>query len=306
MFKLDDNLLIELGLGTLPPAEKNRMLGHIYETLEMRVGMKLAQKMTNEQLDEFEKKNRDVKFSSVKLADTQIKSLKEKIIEKDLINHSVGSFDKTQSILIKTDNTTKVDDTDYMVSKKHLFKTKLYYAEMVVYLWFIFFMFVIYTTGMIIISTSYDRLQNYHQQDDLFLKKFTLFGELILLYQISFIKKEEIRKDNTTYFDSIKNEYFYYFDQIKKIKQNDQFEVDNLQDIENHLEGSDFCSSLTNYTGNSIPNCSNMLGGINTKGYSVMLSTIYNNIFFLYDDLLSKFRNDEPIDIIQINYLLFT
>lgn len=54
MFKLDDNLLIELGLGSLPAAEKNKMLNHIYETLEMRVGMKLAQKMTNEQLDEFE------------------------------------------------------------------------------------------------------------------------------------------------------------------------------------------------------------------------------------------------------------
>lgn len=54
MFKLDDNLLIELGLGTLPAVEKNKMLNHIYETLEMRVGMKLAQKMTNEQLDEFE------------------------------------------------------------------------------------------------------------------------------------------------------------------------------------------------------------------------------------------------------------
>lgn len=54
MFKLDDNLLRELGLGSLPAAEKNRMLSHIYETLEMRVGMKLAQRMTNEQLDEFE------------------------------------------------------------------------------------------------------------------------------------------------------------------------------------------------------------------------------------------------------------
>lgn len=54
MFKLDDNLLIELGLGSLPAVEKNRMLRHIYETLEMRVGMKLAQRMTNEQLDEFE------------------------------------------------------------------------------------------------------------------------------------------------------------------------------------------------------------------------------------------------------------
>lgn len=54
MFKLDDNLLRELGLGALPADEKNKMLAHIYETLEMRVGMKLAEKMTNEQLDEFE------------------------------------------------------------------------------------------------------------------------------------------------------------------------------------------------------------------------------------------------------------
>lgn len=54
MFKLDNAFLEELGLGTLPPVEKNKMLAHIYETLEMRVGMKLAEKMTNEQLDEFE------------------------------------------------------------------------------------------------------------------------------------------------------------------------------------------------------------------------------------------------------------
>ena len=54
MFKLDDNLLKELGLGGLPVVEKNKMLAHIYETLEMRVGMKLAEQMTNEQLDEFE------------------------------------------------------------------------------------------------------------------------------------------------------------------------------------------------------------------------------------------------------------
>lgn len=54
MFKLDENLLKELGLGELPAEEKNKMLAHIYETLEMRVGMKLAEQMTNEQLTEFE------------------------------------------------------------------------------------------------------------------------------------------------------------------------------------------------------------------------------------------------------------
>ena len=54
MFQLDSNLLQELNLGDLPAAEKNKMLGHIYETLEMRVGMKLAEQMSNDQLDEFE------------------------------------------------------------------------------------------------------------------------------------------------------------------------------------------------------------------------------------------------------------
>lgn len=54
MFQLDDNLLRELGLGDLPAAEKNKMLAHIYETLELRVGMRLAEQMTDAQLDEFE------------------------------------------------------------------------------------------------------------------------------------------------------------------------------------------------------------------------------------------------------------
>lgn len=53
--KLDHNLLVELGLGGLPDEEKRALLSHIYETLEMRVGMRLADQMSNEQLDEFEK-----------------------------------------------------------------------------------------------------------------------------------------------------------------------------------------------------------------------------------------------------------
>ncbi len=53
--KIDDSLLAELGLGTLPAADKASLLKHIYETLEMRVGMRLADQMTNAQLDEFER-----------------------------------------------------------------------------------------------------------------------------------------------------------------------------------------------------------------------------------------------------------
>lgn len=52
--KLDNSLLEEIGLGTLPAEEKSKMLSHIYETLEMRVGVRLAEQMTDQQLDEFE------------------------------------------------------------------------------------------------------------------------------------------------------------------------------------------------------------------------------------------------------------
>lgn len=55
MLKIDNSLLEEIGLGTLPDSEKNSFLKHVYETLEMRVGIRLADQMTNEQLDEFER-----------------------------------------------------------------------------------------------------------------------------------------------------------------------------------------------------------------------------------------------------------
>jgi hypothetical protein len=54
MLKIDNSLLQDVGLGALPDAEKNSFLKHIYETLEMRVGIRLADQMSNQQLDEFE------------------------------------------------------------------------------------------------------------------------------------------------------------------------------------------------------------------------------------------------------------
>ncbi|HET9098054.1 MAG TPA: DUF5663 domain-containing protein [Candidatus Saccharimonadales bacterium] len=55
MLRIDNTLLQEVGLAALPEAEKNSLLKHIYETLEMRVGIRLADQMSNEQLDEFER-----------------------------------------------------------------------------------------------------------------------------------------------------------------------------------------------------------------------------------------------------------
>lgn len=82
MFKLDNALLEELGLASLPTEEKNKMLAHIYETLEMRVGMKLAEQMTNEQLDEFESFiDRNDEAGALKWLETNFPNYKQVVAE---------------------------------------------------------------------------------------------------------------------------------------------------------------------------------------------------------------------------------
>lgn len=54
MFRLDNAILVNLGLGDLPADEKSSLLQQIYETLEMRVGMALGEQMTAGHMAEFE------------------------------------------------------------------------------------------------------------------------------------------------------------------------------------------------------------------------------------------------------------
>jgi len=82
MIKLDDNLLQELGLGVLPPEEKKKMLAHIYETLEMRVGMELAKQMTDAQLNEFEEFiNRNDEAGALKWLETNFPNYKDVVAQ---------------------------------------------------------------------------------------------------------------------------------------------------------------------------------------------------------------------------------
>lgn len=54
MIKINDELLVRLGVGALGPRDRQRLSRLIYETLENRVGRTLADWMTEEQLDEFD------------------------------------------------------------------------------------------------------------------------------------------------------------------------------------------------------------------------------------------------------------
>ncbi len=55
MFQLDDKFLADIGLNDLPDDQKQAFLQHIYEELELRVGTKLSDGLTDEQLEQFEK-----------------------------------------------------------------------------------------------------------------------------------------------------------------------------------------------------------------------------------------------------------
>ena len=54
MIKLDEEFLAELGLGGLPPEDQKSLLAAIYEHLELTVGQRLAERMSDAELQEYE------------------------------------------------------------------------------------------------------------------------------------------------------------------------------------------------------------------------------------------------------------
>jgi hypothetical protein len=55
MFQLDDKFLADIGLSDMPDDQKQAFLQHIYEELELRVGTRLSDGLSDQQLEEFEK-----------------------------------------------------------------------------------------------------------------------------------------------------------------------------------------------------------------------------------------------------------
>jgi len=55
MFQLDDNFLVNLGLGAMPSNERVAFLEFTNQQLKLRVGTELSKSLSNEHLDYFEK-----------------------------------------------------------------------------------------------------------------------------------------------------------------------------------------------------------------------------------------------------------
>jgi hypothetical protein len=54
MFQLDDQFLKDLGLDQMPEEQREAFLAHIYSELELRVGVRLSDGLSDDQLGEFE------------------------------------------------------------------------------------------------------------------------------------------------------------------------------------------------------------------------------------------------------------
>ncbi len=55
MYKFDDNFLESVGLGSMPAEQKDAFLQYAQDQLETKIGEKMSEGLSNEQLDEFEK-----------------------------------------------------------------------------------------------------------------------------------------------------------------------------------------------------------------------------------------------------------
>jgi hypothetical protein len=55
MFQLDDAFLTSIGLGSMPQDQKAAFLEHLYDELELRVGTRLSEGLSDDKLAEFEK-----------------------------------------------------------------------------------------------------------------------------------------------------------------------------------------------------------------------------------------------------------
>lgn len=53
MLKLDGDFLVNVGLRALPAEAKNRVLRHVYDLLQMRVGERIASELSEEQRPDY-------------------------------------------------------------------------------------------------------------------------------------------------------------------------------------------------------------------------------------------------------------
>jgi PAS domain-containing protein len=220
-------------------------------------------------------------------------------------NSNLSSFNRTQSMFLgnkskdmtASGNGANDSANKYLIHSDMLRKSKKHYLFFTIYLFTSIITLLLCTTISFMILVQFDQIYNNEENVYIYFNKHKNIYEMVLTYQSSLLKRIEVLDaDGTVQFDNLKAKHFYYKDLFNDIQANDRFTINNLKQFENSLANNDLCNLLANYTeGFSVPDCQTMANGINTKGYSNMIDTMYQVLFFLYSDLSYLIKN-------KINY----
>ncbi len=89
--QFDDNFLAEVGLSNLPADQKSAFLAHAQEELEVRVGTKMSEGLSQEQISEFEGiMNNDQQVIRKVVADLGIDFRQDPIYQKLLAKYNLS------------------------------------------------------------------------------------------------------------------------------------------------------------------------------------------------------------------------
>jgi hypothetical protein len=104
MIRLDDDFLIRLGLGSMPPADRRAFLLHLIDELQLRVGTELSKDLSEKEFLAFEQLIQDDKDDQAlqwlkkhcpqyeEVVSAEIETLKQEIIQnRDRLVSGIGS-----------------------------------------------------------------------------------------------------------------------------------------------------------------------------------------------------------------------
>jgi hypothetical protein len=208
----------------------------------------------------------------------------------------LSSNNRTQTAFIKKD----IISQKYIIQTDMLKKSKRHYLFFTFYLLLSFFTILCSLVITIIILAHFDLINNNVNNTYIYFIKNKILNEMILTYQISMIKREEVKLDDAVYFSKLKNDYYAFMDKLDNLKVNEQFTISNVNDFELDLTANDLCQVMANHTTVSVSDCTAIGNGINTKGYPNMIDTMYQVLFFLYNDLSYQINNHVKYNITNI------
>jgi hypothetical protein len=198
------------------------------------------------------------------------------------VNNMKTNFDMQTSLAGFIHNNNKSGKEGYSIYKNSVKKDKLTYLLLIFFLIFSITLFGVCLFNLLYVLRLYELLYADRINDSIFLNKNNLINNMMVDYKISIVNKKTIV---TNTFEEFKSEYFSFY---KDFKQNI-----TVTEVDNYIKllGNNMCNELSKVSKLDYTNCTLINGGLNNKGYYDMINSLYEGLFFLYEDLSYSYKH---------------